>query len=158
MINDELLSKFDRIEDLPISEEMLGAYLEGNSDLFEESTINSLIQTNEYISELTNSIIFEQRNYLSNLDPNSFDVNNIELPFWYVNDVDLTKSHEKTISNDQIFPILNPIVESEMDEIIDCQETMNTFCSQVDSVDFSVNTIDSEFPTIDEDGFITQNQ
>lgn len=38
MINDELLAKFDRIQDLPVSEEMLGAYLEEEltpSELFE---------------------------------------------------------------------------------------------------------------------------
>lgn len=33
MISDELLSKFDSIEDLPISEEMLGAYMEGSLDI-----------------------------------------------------------------------------------------------------------------------------
>lgn len=32
MISDELLNKFDNIEDLPISEEMLGAYMEGKLD------------------------------------------------------------------------------------------------------------------------------
>lgn len=33
MISDELLSKFDSIEDLPISEEMLGSYIEGSLDI-----------------------------------------------------------------------------------------------------------------------------
>ena len=33
MINEELLSKLDRIEDLPVSEEMLGAYMEGNLEI-----------------------------------------------------------------------------------------------------------------------------
>ena len=32
MINDELFAKFDSIEELPISEEMLGAYMEGNAN------------------------------------------------------------------------------------------------------------------------------
>ena len=31
MIDEELLNKFDRIQDLPVSEEMLGAYMEGNT-------------------------------------------------------------------------------------------------------------------------------
>lgn len=52
MINEELLSKLDRIEDLPVSEEMLGAYMEGNLDFFEEANISSIIQTDAYLSHL----------------------------------------------------------------------------------------------------------
>lgn len=36
MIDEELLNKFDRIQDLPVPEEMLGAYLEGNLNEEEE--------------------------------------------------------------------------------------------------------------------------
>ena len=43
MIDDNLLAKFDRIQDLPVSEEMLGAYMEGNVDSCEASQIESVI-------------------------------------------------------------------------------------------------------------------
>lgn len=54
MINDDLLSKFERIEDLPISEEMLGAYMEGNLSPYEVYDIGSAIQESDYLNELTN--------------------------------------------------------------------------------------------------------
>lgn len=52
MISDELLSKFDRIQDLPISEELLGAYLEGKLSPFEESQVNSLISQDEILCDI----------------------------------------------------------------------------------------------------------
>lgn len=47
MISDELLNKFDRIEDLPVSEEMLGAYLEGNLHGSEFREIQNYIHDND---------------------------------------------------------------------------------------------------------------
>lgn len=55
MIDENLLNKFNQIEDLPVSEEMLGAYLEGNLTPSEVSDIESSTQENDYINELTNS-------------------------------------------------------------------------------------------------------
>lgn len=43
MIDDELLNKFDRIQDLPASEEMLGAYMEGNTNDEESLYIENLL-------------------------------------------------------------------------------------------------------------------
>lgn len=66
MIDDELLSKFDRIEDLPVSEEMLGAYLEGNLDDAESLEISSIVDSNPNISaisfEINNEVSFEHNN------------------------------------------------------------------------------------------------
>ena len=56
MINDELLNKFGRIEDLPVPEEMLGAYLEGNLDLLESSQIEFQISTDSYLSGLVDDV------------------------------------------------------------------------------------------------------
>ncbi|MBD5224129.1 MAG: hypothetical protein HDS71_08835 [Bacteroidales bacterium] len=55
MIDDELMKKFDNIEELPISEEMLGAYLEGNLSDAESIVVNNTIDS---FSELS-SIIAE---------------------------------------------------------------------------------------------------
>ncbi|MBD5194931.1 MAG: hypothetical protein HDS84_02205 [Bacteroidales bacterium] len=55
MIDDELMKKFDSIEELPISEEMLGAYLEGNLSDAESIVVNNTIDS---FSELS-SIIAE---------------------------------------------------------------------------------------------------
>lgn len=52
MIDDELLAKFDRIQDLPVSEEMLGIYLEGNLSTAEEKEVSALIYDNPTINSL----------------------------------------------------------------------------------------------------------
>lgn len=56
MISDELLNKFDRIEDLPVSEEMLGAYLEGNLSEDEVSGIVQAISLDGIVSNLVTSV------------------------------------------------------------------------------------------------------
>lgn len=56
MISDELLNKFDRIEDLSVSEEMLGAYMEGNLSDNEISQILPIINQENLVSNLLTSI------------------------------------------------------------------------------------------------------
>lgn len=64
MISDELLSKFDRIQDLPVSEEMLGAYLEGNLSSSEIGEIETTLYENPYLNDLIDD------NYLNIEDSN----------------------------------------------------------------------------------------
>lgn len=52
MIDNELFAKFDRIQDLPFSEEMLGAYMEGKVDLYEASQIESVVSGDSALSDL----------------------------------------------------------------------------------------------------------
>lgn len=54
MIDEELLNKFDRIQDLPVSEEMLGAYLEGNLDTLEKLYVENEIISNDNLAQLAN--------------------------------------------------------------------------------------------------------
>lgn len=56
MIDAELLNKFDRIQDLPVSEEMLGAYFEGNLDCDEFSLIEDLLSSNIIANDIVNEI------------------------------------------------------------------------------------------------------
>lgn len=56
MISDELLNKFNRIENLPISEEMLGAYMEGNLSDSEVSQVMSSINDSTYIADFIDSL------------------------------------------------------------------------------------------------------
>lgn len=63
MIDDDLLNTFDSIEDLPISEEMLGAYLEGNLRGAEMREVQNLINADNFVAEFSNMIeddIFQQ--------------------------------------------------------------------------------------------------
>lgn len=53
MIDDELLNKFDRIQDLPVSEEMLGAYMEGNLNDAESILVSNMIDSNPDLSLLS---------------------------------------------------------------------------------------------------------
>lgn len=56
MIDEELMNKFDRIQDLPVSEEMLGAYLEGNLSEEEVSDIELMLQYQPYLSEISEEV------------------------------------------------------------------------------------------------------
>ena len=44
--------KLDKISELPISEEMLGAYLEGNLDLSEAAMVESMIDASSTLGEI----------------------------------------------------------------------------------------------------------
>lgn len=86
MINDELLAKFERIQDLPVSEEMLGAYMEGNVDSCEASQIESVISDDSALSEFVDSISHDSGFILDNLEQQIFDptyphfLSDIQLP------------------------------------------------------------------------------
>lgn len=56
MIDEELLNKFDRIQDLPVSEEMLGAYLEGNLSESEIDDVELMIQYQPEINNLCEEV------------------------------------------------------------------------------------------------------
>lgn len=88
MINDDLISKFNRIEDLPISEEILGAYIEGQTDPLETLEIENALDFDPDLSMLTESIGLlddEINDFSTNLDKGCdyfFPVNidSLELP------------------------------------------------------------------------------
>lgn len=67
MIDEELMSKFDRIQDLPVSEEMLGAYLEGNLDFYEMQDLSNLANNDPMLQ----SIIEETT---SDISDNGYDI------------------------------------------------------------------------------------
>ena len=52
MIDDDLINKFDSIEDLPISEEMLGAYMEGNLDRYEMENMQGVINSHSSVQHI----------------------------------------------------------------------------------------------------------
>lgn len=77
MIDDELLAKFDRIQELPVSEEMLGAYLEDSLDDTSLSAIESLILNDESIQDILNSGI--ENDSVSLVDDIHYDMVNIDM-------------------------------------------------------------------------------
>lgn len=77
MIDDELMKKFDSIEDLPISEEMLGAYLEGNLSPYESELVRNEIDSDLSLMNLTHSVTSDID---SNIIFDSSLIDSIELP------------------------------------------------------------------------------
>jgi len=77
MIDDELLAKFDRIQDLPVSEEMLGAYLEDNLSAVENLQIEQQFIVNPEFLTFKSNIVSEKP-VLDSLPEEEFD--NISLP------------------------------------------------------------------------------
>lgn len=63
MIDDELLNKFDRIQDLPVSEEMLSAYYEGKTTPSESLSIQSSISDDSSLQNLLSNLSQDQDNY-----------------------------------------------------------------------------------------------
>lgn len=66
MIDDELLNKFDRIQDLPVSEEMLGAYYEGKTTPSESLSIHSSIQDDSSLHSLLSDMTPIQDSLINN--------------------------------------------------------------------------------------------
>lgn len=86
MIDEKLLNKFDRIQDLPVPEEMLGAYIEGNVDSSEASQIEFAISEDTDLSDLVDGISSKNGSILDNLENQIFDqtyphfLSDIQLP------------------------------------------------------------------------------
>lgn len=71
--------KLDKISELPISEEMLGAYLEGNLDLNEAAAVESMIDASPTISEIFDECsVITDNTYSMPFDEN-IQVDNIDL-------------------------------------------------------------------------------
>lgn len=75
MIVDELLAKFNRIQDLPVSEEMLGAYAEGSVTDSEQMLVSSIADSSPEISAL----LCEVEDLGEMLTSNSQDLNQNDL-------------------------------------------------------------------------------
>lgn len=79
MIDDELLNKFDRIQDLPVSEEMLGAYIEDKLNHSDREFVQQEINSDLGLINLSHSITEDNESELI-FDTPSID--SIELPLF----------------------------------------------------------------------------
>jgi len=70
---DYIISRFDDIQDLSVSEEMLGAYLEGNLDSYEMENISKMLQEDLVLRTISEDIM------LSPLELNNNDLLNVEM-------------------------------------------------------------------------------
>lgn len=86
MINDDLLRKFDSIDDLPVSEEMLGAYIEGNVNPMELSRIELEMSEDSDLLSFVKELEYDSSSILDNLEKQILDpdyphfLSDIQLP------------------------------------------------------------------------------
>lgn len=107
MIDEDLINKINSIEDLPISEEMLGAYLEDNLSPYEVYDVESAIRECDYLNELTNGDL--EYNTVLDFSIDSA-IENFELPII---------SDNRFIELDMAFPSSFPETE-ELDYLTTC--------------------------------------
>lgn len=74
-IDNNLAQKFDRLTDLPISEETLGAYLEGNLDPTEAAEVEALMQSDPMLDfmEGIDEVAWVDTDILTDPDSSDFD-------------------------------------------------------------------------------------
>lgn len=68
---DDIIDRFDDIQELSVSEEMLGAYIEGNLNSYEMEQISESIQDDEVLRAISEDIIstpFESNNNLLDIE------------------------------------------------------------------------------------------
>lgn len=104
MISDELLNKFDRIQGLPVSEEMLGAFIEDKLDHAEREFIQQEINSDLSLINLSHGIT-EDIEWELNFDTPLID--SIELPL-FIDEFEIQKDQQM-----EYLPSIEPI------EIID---------------------------------------
>lgn len=125
MIDDELMKKFDSIEDLPISEEMLGAYLEGNLTPSESEFVQNEIDSDLTLMNLSHSALYDYVEPTVFFDSSLID--SIELPILIDEDLITDDSYldyvpsMNTIDTDFSFEL--PDIEDDFLSDLDNDET-----------------------------------
>ncbi len=148
MTDDKLLDKFNRIQDLPVSEEMLGAYIEGGLNDLEASEVHSYINSaNTQISEIVESILDINEclqedvinvGYIDSLElPNigSFEViNSIDTSYQLSNDTFLDHTTGMDSNTEYVpFQDLNEnIIDNSSESIILNESTNDSFIQDID--------------------------
>lgn len=69
MTDEELMCKFNRIQDLPVSEEILGAYFEGNLSDSESIEVSSIIDTNPDLSYVSFEVVASATDFETAFQP-----------------------------------------------------------------------------------------
>lgn len=90
MIDDELLAKFDRIQDLPVSEEMLGAYIEGGLSEVESIQLSTMINSYPEVSTVISEIEISPSDFMESayMSLDGLDIDDINVGLPNLNDID----------------------------------------------------------------------
>lgn len=142
----EIIKQFDNIKELPVSEEMLGAYMEGNLDGAEFREVYNIVEKDYFVADLILSTdkVMQINNDLSNLyiDTNTGEFcNNADSQLINTNDFVITegvldKTYGIDIIHDTVLSQLeretiNDVMYHNNDEIYieinDCDDINNDF-------------------------------
>ena len=102
--------KLDKLMELPVSEEMLGAYIEGNLSDIEADSVRQLISQNEELLDISLT-----NNFDSNIEDNDIELIDFQLPFVLLADSfnnDTTSIDLQEFENDNILKELNSMKTS----------------------------------------------
>ena len=120
--------KLDKISELPISEEMLGAYLEGNLDLSEAAMVESMIDASSTLGEIfdecavltdnTYSMPFDENILVENIDIAELDPRDAIYPDVSSDDLDEQQENNELNSEDAFDKYFNngDLNEDSMDD------------------------------------------
>lgn len=100
IINEELLAKFDRIQDLPISEEIIGAYMEGGVSESESIQLSPIINSSPEVSSMISDIehySFELEG-IPLLPPQELDIYDINVDLPSLNNAEIISKQSGSIS------------------------------------------------------------
>lgn len=135
MIDDELLSKFNSLEDLPISEEMLGAYIEGSLSYHECDEIEDILATNNdfalFFNDVSDYNEISEGSFISNLDLS-------EVP-------DLSALFESNVIEYEIENTLNSVdISQDMGGAADDSDCGDSFINPDSTSSLDMGSIDME--------------
>lgn len=84
MIDPDLLDKYDSIEDLPVSEETLAAYLEGNLDSVDSFAVVDAITSDHTLESVMSDIVVDDISSIDRLGYSGLEIGGIydvDMPF-----------------------------------------------------------------------------
>ncbi len=101
MIDPDLLDKFDSIEDLPVSEETLAAYLEGNLDFVDSCVVVDAISSDDTLESVMSELSVDGISSVDWLCYSGFGMDGSS-------DVDMLLTNSASFSDSEIFELSEP--------------------------------------------------
>lgn len=118
MIDDELLAKFDRIQDLPVSEEMLGAYFEGNLGNSDSELVSNAISHDLFLMNLSHEAEITSEVY------------------------EMGSENPDVFFHDDVIDLVDSDLFTDVHETIESSIPMSDDLLEIDNLDFNLPDID----------------
>lgn len=142
---EELKARFASIQDLPVSEEMIGAYIEGNLDLIHSQCVEGLMQQDDGFASLVNDC------RANDLLLDQFNNRNEPINFMGLEDISLPELPIEAINQYDNGEVLNLLDSYNSFEDVACAspsydfiENNDFFSDDIDSFYIDDNSLDIE--------------